>query len=250
MNSAMRAVSVAVLGAAIATSLSACGPTTSTKSTTASSTPSKSAGPLDGLSGGEIAQKAMVNLKQASTFHYAGTGKSSGMTIAMDITVVSGKGCEGSLTEGKGSVMVTMIDTTVWAKADRAFWIANGISDPAVLSMVADKWIRTTKSGNLGSSMSNLCNLNKMLDPKVVGGTTRLQKGSTSTVDGQPALQLKDTAGSGTIEVSNTAEPRLLSATDPSPTDGGTFAFTDYNAPVNLTPPPASETIDGKKYGL
>jgi hypothetical protein len=31
---------------------------------------------------------------------------------------------------------------------------------------------------------------------------------------------------------------------------GGRIDFTGYGSPVTLTPPPASETLDGAKYGF
>ncbi|MFF3911182.1 hypothetical protein ACFYZJ_35750 [Streptomyces sp. NPDC001848] len=253
MNLVMRAGSAAVLCTALATSVAACNPTDPAKpaaaSGTASAAPSKPAGPLDELSGSEIAQKAIANLKEASTVHYAGRAKDSGQTIDMDITLVSGKGCKGSMTAGKGSVKVTLIGTTMWLKPDRAFWTANGGNDPTVLAMVADKWIKTSKTGDMGSSMSGLCNLNKMLADEV-GDTNDLQKGGTTTVNGQPALRLKATGDPSVLDVSDTADPRPLRMTDVRSSGRGTLNFTDYNSPVNLTPPPASETVDGKSIGM
>jgi len=233
-----RAASAAVLCAVLTASLAAC-----------SSVKPTASGPLDGLSGGEIAKKAIANLKQASSVHFTGRMKDSGSTLTMDATLVNGKGCEGGMTEGKGFFKLKLIDTTLWLEADRAFWTANGGNDPTFLAKVSNKWIKTSKSSDLGSPLSDLCNLNKLLFQDA-GDPSGMQKSSTSTVNGQPMLQLKDLGDSATMEVSETADPRLLSMTDPSSSDGGTFTFTDYNAPVSLTPPPASETIDGKLFGM
>jgi hypothetical protein len=247
VNLVNRAASAAVLCAALTASLAACNSAKPAASGPASVSPS--ADPLDGLSGGEIAKKAVANLKQASSVHFTGRMKDSGSTLTMDVTLVSGKGCAGTMTEGKGSFKLKFIGTTVWLNADRAFWTANGGNDPTVSAKVSNKWIKTSKSSEIGSTMSDLCNLNKLLFQDT-GDLSGMRKGGTSTVNGQPALQLKDTGDSATMEVSETADPRLLSMTDPGSSDGGTFTFTDYNAPVSLTPPPASETIDGKLLGL
>ncbi|MGW0208651.1 hypothetical protein ACWDZ8_23575 [Streptomyces sp. NPDC003233] len=253
MNLVMRVGSAAVLCTALATLVGACNPTDSTKpaaaSAAASVAPSKPAGPLDGLSGSEIARKAIANLKEASTVHYAGRAKDSGQTIDLDITLVSGKGCKGSMTAGKGTVKVRLIGPTMWINADRAFWTANGGNNPAVLAMLVDKWIKTPKTGDMGSSMSDLCNLNKLLANEI-GDTSGLQKDGPTTVNGQLALRLKGTSDSSTLDVSNTAVPRPLRMIDISSGDGGTLNFTGYNSPVSLTPPPASETVDGKSIGM
>jgi hypothetical protein len=49
--------------------------------------------------------------------------------------------------------------------------------------------------------------------------------------------------------VSDTAKPVIVRIIDPS-ADGGTFDFSDYGAVTTVTAPPASQTLDGKKYGF
>jgi hypothetical protein len=48
------------------------------------------------------------------------------------------------------------------------------------------------------------------------------------------------------LYVTISASPEFLQTCD----TGGHVDFTDYNAPLALTAPPASQTVAGSKYGL
>ena len=76
-----------------------------------------------------------------------------------------------------------------------------------------------------------------------------LVKGATTTIAGQSALQLRDTSSSSSAYVTISASPKFLRFSG-SGSSSGQLDFSDYNAPVTLTPPPASETIDGSKIGV
>jgi hypothetical protein len=53
----------------------------------------------------------------------------------------------------------------------------------------------------------------------------------------------------GTAYVTDTAKPEVLGITIGG-SGGGSLTFTYYTTPPAITPPPASESIDGSKYGF
>jgi len=59
-------------------------------------------------------------------------------------------------------------------------------------------------------------------------------------------LQIRATGQPGSEYVTNSASPEIVRLD----TSSGILDFSDYNAPLTLTPPPASETVDGSKYGF
>ena len=73
-------------------------------------------------------------------------------------------------------------------------------------------------------------------------------KGKTTMISGQPALQIKDTGDPYSAYVTISARPEFLRFDGGS--SGNRLNFAGYNAPLRLTPPPASETLDGAKYGF
>ena len=81
---------------------------------------------------------------------------------------------------------------------------------------------------------------------QVSGGENQLVKGQTATIGGRLALELKDTKQAGSAYVTISASPEFLQTGD----TGGHVDFTDYNAPLALTAPSASQTVAGSKYGL
>jgi hypothetical protein len=66
-------------------------------------------------------------------------------------------------------------------------------------------------------------------------------------ISGEPALQLRDTGDSGSLDVSDSATPEILRLGL-----GGNqqLDFTAYGVPARVTVPPASETLSGAKYGF
>jgi hypothetical protein len=141
-----------------------------------------------------------------------------------------------------------LIGKTVWIKPDDTFWKSQGGSSSAVLKVLSGKWIQTSTTSNGLGSLATLCSLNGLFGG-MKSGATGLVKGSTATVDGVQTLELKDSSGPGILYVSDTASPVMVRLSDPS-SGGGTFDLTGYGAPVTISAPPASETLNGKNYGL
>ena len=198
-----RALSAALLCTALALGMAACGG----GSTTAKSNP------LSGLSAAQIAGKAIADLKTASTVHVAGPIKDSGQTDALNMSLVHGKGCHGTLArQGKGSVLLVVIGSLTWIKPDNLFWKSYGGSELAVLSILSGKYIKTT-TNSAGRQRSQ-----HVLRPKQLAGSIgehmgRLVKGTTTTISGQPALQVRDPNGPDSIYVSISAQPRICAWT-------------------------------------
>ena len=103
------------------------------------------------------------------------------------------------------------------------------------------------KSGTSGlSSLTDVCSMSKLLTEFSVDAGAA--KGVVTAVDGQNAVEIADKTGSGHAYVSETATPELLRISKPG--SGGQIDFTYPATPPALTSPPASEVIDGSKYGF
>jgi hypothetical protein len=208
----------------------------------ASATPSNL---FAGLTGVQIAAKAVADLKAASSVHIAGSITESGSSYLVDLTP-STKDCTGTLTvQGKGSFALLQIGQTLWIKPDNQFWTSEGASS-AVLHLVGGKWIKTSTSDSDFSSLRMLCSPAQLAD-SLSNNLNHVVKGTTTTVAGQSALQLRDTSTSNSAYVTISATPEFLRLNGGS---NGQLDFSRYNASVTLTPPPASETIDGSEVGL
>jgi hypothetical protein len=213
----------------------------------ASTSAGSKANPLATLSADQIASKAVADLRTATAVHVAGSVTDSGQPIGLNLTLVHGKGCDGSMSmQNRGSFLLIMIGTAVWLQPDEKFWKSVGGSDPAVLKILAGKYMKTSAKGGL-AQLGQLCDPSKLLGS--LKNTTGLVKGKNATISGQPALQITDGAKSGFVYVSVSARPQLLRITSTG-SSSGQLDFTGYGTPVTLTAPPASQTLDGAKYGF
>ena len=217
----------------------AAGATCGTFALSATAAPLAPAGnPLARLTADQIAKKAVTDLKAAASFHYHGSGKTSGQTVSISMSVTH-KGCTGWIGEGRhGGFAILAIGKTAWIQPNDKFWEYAGIP-ASELPAVHGKWLKDTGTGSnsLSAALASFCNANKLvsaLAPQLTG----LVKGKTTKISGHPALQLRNSSGSESIYVSISSKPEILRISD-----HGTITFSAYGARVTLTSPPAADVI-------
>jgi hypothetical protein len=253
------AAAVAVLGvtllggtaacSASATSAGSNAPATSTAATGTAAAPASTPGnALSGLTADQIATRATADLRSASSVRITGSATDAGQKMTVDLSLGT-KGCTGTIgINGKGTVKVLKIGKRLWIKPDDRFWrSAGGSAAAAIMPIVSGKYIEPGSKGSSLAGMGTFCSLSQFtgsIDRHPAG----LVKGVTTTISGQPALQIKDIADTASVYVSISARPEFLRF-EGSGTDGR-WDFSHYNEPLHLVPPPASETLDGAKYGF
>ena len=181
-----------ISAAAVIAAGATCGPL----ALSATAAPSAPAGnPLVRLTADQIAKKAATDLKAAASFHYYGSGKASGQTVSISMSVTH-KGCTGWIGDGRnGGFAILAIGKTVWIQPNDKFWEYAGVP-ASQLSTVHGKWLEITGSGSnsLSAAFAPFCDANKlvsMLAPQLTG----LVKGKTIKISGHPALQLRNSSG-------------------------------------------------------
>lgn len=254
-----RPVPAAILTAAVLGTTAACGTVVSgtTPGSAYSMTPAApartatataQAGPLAGLTADQIAARATADLKTVSSVHVTGSGTDSGQTVRMNLTLGT-RGCKGTLSiKGEGSFALLKIGTRVWIKPDNRFWkyAAGSSLNATVMHLLSGKYVEPGAKGSSLGSLGEICNPGQFASA-FGSKLTGLVKGATTTIAGQPALQIKDTGDPDSAYVTISARPEFLRL------DAGRSAqldFSGYDAPLRLTPPPASQTLDGAKYGF
>jgi hypothetical protein len=252
--SLLRVVPVSVLATAIALSAAACssGGSSGSSGSATSGTSSLSGTP------DQIVQKAVNDLKAATSLQISGNVVSSGTNIKIDLTDAAAKGCQGTLelasgasSTGSGALSGTAdlveVDSTVYLKLDQSFF--KNLSLPSSLfSEVTGKYIKVTSKSEL-ASFAQLCDASTLangFDKEVTG----FVKDGTATIDGQAteAFRQPSHAGSGIVYISESSTPEIVRLQGTG--SEGQVNFTNYNAPVTITAPPASDVIDGSQFGL
>jgi hypothetical protein len=240
-----RLAGAGVLAAAAVLTATACG--SSSSSTSA----------LAGMSPDQIVQKSVADLKAASSVRITGKVVNSGQTIALNLTDVAAKGCQGTIglaapatSSSKavsGTANIVEADGIVYMKLSNSFFTSAGLP-ASEFSQVSGKYIKLTSGSNL-ASFAQLCNPST-LSTAFAKEDTGFVKAGTATVNGQPTLAFKQpkNPSNGTVYVSESATPQILRIVGPA--GQGSIDFSDYNASVTITAPPASQVIDGSKFGL
>jgi hypothetical protein len=245
-GAALAALAAAVIGAAAACGSSpASSPTSPATNGKAANIASVKATPKNASA---VVAAAVADTQAASTVHMTGAGSDSGKGVTFDLTLVRGQGCEGTLSMSKADTFQLVYKgQTVWMKPSDAFYASLG-NDKAALSLLEGKYIKVKSTNSLIGNVSTLCTMSGLLggvSPAAGSGYVA----TTSTFNGQPAIKITQPGRPGYAIVSDTAKPLLLQVSVPGAA-GGTITFSDYNAPATITPPPASQTIDGGQLGL
>jgi hypothetical protein len=264
IRQAVPAALAIALSTVLATGLAACGSASSSSSssggtgasanatTAASASPSASADPLAALTAQQIISKAKAYTEAAASVTLTGSGTDSGKHIQLTLSISKGKGCTGQIAEqGLGAFQLVYSGTTVWVKPDTAFWkYALGSSyTPSTAAAVAGKWVQDKASDTSGlGSIVQFCSVSDILKQSIPAGDS-LVKGSATTLNGQPVWSIKDVTQPATMYVTDIAAPVFVRAMSTG-SNAGTFTFSNYGAAVTLTPPPASEIVNGSQYGL
>jgi hypothetical protein len=167
------------------------------------------AGPLAGLTGSQVAARALANLKTAPSLHVADTMSTSGQTVTLNVSLSKAGGCSGTVAMSgsaapfDGTVQVTVTGKTVYILPDQKFWDSVGGSGGGPL---AGKWIRLGPGDQNASSFTQFCTA-AALAAALAPTPGSLSRSAGPLVSGTPALYVTRSSPSGSAE----ANPELSS---------------------------------------
>lgn len=203
-------------------------------------------GPFAGLTGGEIADKAVKTTSDADSLRMKGEvqDKSAGGKVQLDMAMNKKGDCAGTLSmDGEGEAELIKVGDTIYMKYDEAFVRAQSKDSSKeeadmVVDMLAGKWTKTSATAEDSKDMASFCDLDTVLADfeDVNSDATR---GKTTELDGTPAIVLNEKDGKDryTLYVATKGEPYLLRVVSKSSDEPGDLTFTDYNKPVPAEAP-------------
>jgi hypothetical protein len=240
------ALAAVCLTAAVATALTGC---------QSGKDKAEDKGPFAGLTGAQIADRALDATTDASSVRLKGDiadDESSG-TITIDMAMNKKGECAGTMSMGgQGKADLIKVGDTVYMKYDEAFLRAQAEGDSAsdtdaAVAMLAGKWTRMAATGEDAKDIAGFCDLDTVLDgaENGKGATAGTRKGAAATVDGTPAVTLHEKEGSGTYKmyVASEGKPYVLRIDSLTGKDKDSLLFTDYNEPVPAEKP-AGKILD------
>jgi hypothetical protein len=207
-----------------------------------------STGPADNgvsaMAPSDILAKMQAALAAAKSYHVVGSATAQGQKVDLDLKF-SGDNVTGSITTGSATIEVIGVGSDIYLKAPDDFWAAFVPAPQAstLLALIKGKYVK------VGATNATIAAQVDPLRPKnllKLDGT--VTKGDTKTINGQPAIALVDSKSGQKVYVATTGEPVPL-AIEPgtSPGQGSTSVqFKEYNIPVTITAPAASDVFDLK----
>lgn len=171
--------------------------------------------------------------KSATAVHIAGSGSNGGTTLMINLHLVAGKGGEGFVSLGGIGFDIVRIGAKAYFKGGPAFLKHYGGTVAAQL--FKGKWFVAPADSGDFASFTPLTDLDK-LTAEILSSHGALKKGAETTIDGQPAIAIVDTAKGGTIYVATTGKPYPLELTAASGS-AGTITFTGWDQPSALVAP-------------
>lgn len=189
-----------------------------------------------------------MNALPSLTLHSAGIV--SGHYTSMDLGIVRGKGCTATIIHGalgaQGTLTYIVIGQTVYMKPDSVMWQSYAGSHAGTITKAVDgRYVKDPVSD------PNLTGFYGCLYFWPLPSGVTLIKGQVTTLNGIRVLQVKDSLGDVTY-VTDTSKPEAVQV-DMAPLPGTTDPadqLTWSAAPVKLTPPPASQVVDGASIGI
>ncbi|HEY2536626.1 MAG TPA: hypothetical protein VGI24_06560 [Solirubrobacteraceae bacterium] len=184
----------------------------------------------------EILAASKTAADSASSVHVSGSLKNNGTPITLNLSLVSGHGGRGQISQGSLSFNLIVVGDTIYLKGSPAFYSHFGGS--AAAQLFQGKWLKAPASGGELGSLATLTNFTQLLAQTLASHGT-LVKGSTSTVAGTPVIELRDTSNNGSLFVATTGKPYPIQIVKHG-SETGHITFTDWDKPVSLSAPPGA----------
>lgn len=177
-----------------------------------------------------IVREANNAITSASSVHVNGSIANNSVPLTLDLSLVSGKGGTGALSEGGLTFRVITVGQDVYIQGTPAFW--SHFAGRAVARKLEGQWLRAPASGQF-APIAALTN-QQLLFGKVLLSHGRLQKVGTTTVNGQKVVGVKDSTAGGILYVAATGKPYPVEVVKRG---SGRITFDRINHPVALHPP-------------
>jgi hypothetical protein len=185
-------------------------------------------------SASEILAASKAAADSASSVHVASKSSVGPLSLTLNLDLASDGG-RGQIAIGVLSAEVIRTGNTLYLKGNPAF--DQSLRTTTGLHAPEGKWLKTPVSSVRLAQLASLTDLSGELG-RVLSSPGTISKGATTTLNGQKAIELKETArlSSGSLYVATTGKPYPLQIVK-SGRETGQTTFSAWNEPVSLTAP-------------
>jgi hypothetical protein len=236
------------LAAAAAAAISACGGSggSGSSSSASSSSASSDDNGVASKSPDQILATAAEAAQAARSVHVAGTVRAGSQTIGIDLSIASGKGATGTISEGDASFKLVEAGGAFYIQPNARF-LTKFTHSTAAVQLLRGKWLKGSPRDSSFQSFGELTSIKSLMGSLTKNHGT-LSKGSTSTLGGQKVLALHSSKG-GTMYVATTGKPYPLQVSKTSGSKTGKVTFSQYNQAFSISAPSKSVNLDQLQSG-
>jgi hypothetical protein len=190
----------------------------------------------------DIATAATSAVENAQSVHVSGPIAKQGFPTALDLSLVNGKGAQGSMSAGALSFKVVAVNREIYINGSPSFW--RRYANNNIAHLLTGKWLKAPANGQF-AGLAVLADMHSLFDQLLTHHGT-LAKDQQTTVRGQKVIGLRDTTHGGTMFVATTGKPYPIQVIKRG-SQGGELDFDRYNQPVSLKAPASAIDISQLK---
>lgn len=234
---------VAVLAASAALLVAGCGGGGSTHRNGGAGSTTTTTAPANGVASkppDQIVTAAVKAIDGVSGVRVAGSIMENGIPVSLDLRLARSRGGEGTVSENGLSFRLIAVNNNLYILGSPAFWTHFGGSTAAKL--FHNKWLKVPNSGQF-ATLGALTSIPRLFS-QLLSSHGKLASAGRATVNGQPAVAVRDTTAGGTLYVATTGQPYPLQIVKAG-RGGGHVRFSEFNQPVSLQPPAHSISLPG-----
>jgi hypothetical protein len=183
-------------------------------------------------SANDIAAAATTAVENASSVHVSGPIARQGFPTALDLTLVRGKGAQGSMSAGALKFKIVAVGKEIYINGSSSFW--RRYANNNIAQLLTGKWLKAPASGQF-AGLAVLADMHSLFN-QLLANHGKLVKGQPTTVRGSKVIGLKEADHGGTLYVATTGKPYPIQVIKRG-TQGGELDFDRYNQPVSLKAP-------------
>ncbi len=192
----------------------------------------------------DIVAAAKTAATGASAVHISGKIVSGGTPIALDLTLVRGKGGTGHMSENGVGFDIVRVGDKVYIRGSEAFYKA--FAGPTAAALLKGKWLEGSATTGQLASLSTLTDMQQFFSG-ALDSHGALTKGAESTVNSQKVIAIKDNAKGGTLFIATTGKPYPTELQSPADGKDGTVNFDGWDKTVTIVAPKGAIDISKLK---
>ncbi|MFJ3498463.1 hypothetical protein ACIPPJ_33405 [Streptomyces sp. NPDC086091] len=196
-------------------------------------------------SGHEVLVQAASQMSEARSLSLRYSSVKKAVEEKIDVRINSSGDCTGDYDkEGSGFSLIKSGERILLKPNDKYWITVGGDTTGEVRAALDGRWLVMDGNDKQYKDVAALCDIDRFMK-LITDDSLKAVTGDVVTIDGQRAIPVREEKGQEvtTGYVAAEGDPRIIRIENSDNKEKTTISFSDFNAPVNVEEPPASETV-------